>query len=223
MPRARRPQPLMCIIATSIAILIGLVGCMSGPGNASRLTYQLATALSVPVGEELPPTGIRYDRMEDRGAYLIINGQQALKKKGDSLSWSGTPRDGVSLTLKQRVLWYTEDELHLVGTAEVEVDDVLPTAGPIDTTSLVKYSGPVAYGVKKGRTIPGSSLTYLGEADDGAELGGLSEYPYRMVGDSIVWEGTLRPGVYSRLDLRVAQFDDRTLRVGGVVTLWIGP
>ena len=220
---AYRPKSMVRIIVVSLTILIGLVGCLSGPGNSGRLTYQLATAITVPVGEELPPTGIRYDRMEDRGAYLIIDGQQALKKKGDSLSWSGTPRDGVSLTLKQRVLWYTEDELHLVGTAEVAVDDALPTAGPVATTSPVKYSGPVAYGVEKGSMIPGSSLTYLGETDDGAELGGLSEYPYRMAGDSIVWEGTLRPGVYSRLDLRVVQFDGRTLRVGGVVTLWIGP
>lgn len=211
----------MCLLATAIVLLIGLMGCRSGSGNASRLTYQLATAVSIPVGDALPPTGIRYDRVEDRGAYLIIDGQQALKKQGDSLSWSGTPRDGVSLTLKQRVLWYTEDELHLVGTAEVEVEDASPTAGPIVTTSPVTYSGPVAYSITKGSTIPGSTLTYLGKADDGAELGGLSEYPYRLAGDSILWEGTLRPGVYSRLDLRVVQYDDRALRVGGVVTLWI--
>jgi hypothetical protein len=220
---AHGPKRLTGIIATSIAVLIGLAGCLAGPERSSRLTYQLVTKLTVPVGQELAPTGIRYDRMEDRGAYVIIDGQQALKKKGDSLSWSGTPREGVSLALKQRVLWYTEDDLHLVGTAKVEVDDTVPTAGPIETTSPVKYSGPVAYGVRKGSTIPGSSLTYLGKTDDGAELGGLSEYPYRMAGDSIVWEGTLRPGVYSRLDLRVIQFDDRGLRVGGIVTLWIGP
>lgn len=220
---ARIPRRKACIIAASIAVLIGLAGCLSGPGRSSRLTYQLATALSVPVGETLPPTGIRYDRMEERGAYLIIDGQEALKKKGDSLSWSGEPWEGVSLALKQRVLWYTEEELHLVGTAKVVVDETQPAAGPIATTSPVKYSGPVAYGVKKGSTIPGSTLTYLGKTDEGAELGGLSEYPYRMAGDSIVWEGTLRSGVYSRLDLRVVQFDDRALRVGGVVTLWIGP
>lgn len=217
------PKRLTCILAVSIVLLFGLVGCRPEPGPSSRLTYDLATALSVPVGQELPPTGIRYDRMEDGNAYVIIDGQQALKRKGDSLFWSGTPLEGVSLTLTQRVLWYTEDELHLVGTAKVEIDDALPAAGPIATTSPVQYSGPVAYGVNKGGTIPGSTITYLGRTDDGAELGGLSGYPYRMAGDSIVWEGTLRPGVYSRLDLRVIHFDDRTLRVGGVVTLWIGP
>jgi hypothetical protein len=220
---ARSPQRWVGVIATVIALLVGLVGCVRGSESSSRLSYDLATALSIPVGEELPPTGIRYDRMEDQGAYLIIDGQQALKKKGDSLSWSGAPRDGVSLTLKQRVLWFTEDELHLVGTAEVVIDEVRPTAGPIATASPIKYSGPVAYGIKKGSTIPGSTLTYLGRADEGAELGGLAEYPYRLAGDSIVWEGTLRPGVSSRLDLRVVQFDDRTLRVGGVVTLWVDP
>ena len=210
-------------MAASLAVLIGLAGCLAGPERSSRLTYELVTKLTVPVGQELPPTGIRYDRMEDRGAYVVIEGQQALKKKGDSLSWSGTPREGVSLALSQRVVWYTEDDLHLVGTAKVEIDDALPTAGPVETTSPVKYSGPVAYGVRKGAAIPGSSLTYLGRTDDGAELGGLSEYPYRKVGDSITWEGMLREGVYSRLDLRVIQFDDRGLRVGGIVTLWIAP
>ena len=53
-------------------------------------------------------------------------------------------------------------------------------------------------------------------------MGGMEEYPYRKTGDSILWEGALRDGVCARLDLRVLQFDDKGLRVGGLVTLWIG-
>jgi len=219
---ARRPRWLGRIVAACVALLIALAACRSGAGSLGELAYQLATAVSVPVGQELPPTGIRYDRLEDKGAYLIIDGQQALKKKGDSVSWRGSLQEGVELGLTLRVVWYTEDELYLAGTAEVVIEDAMPVAGPVATTSPVTYSGPVAYGVSKGDTIPGSTLSYLGKTEDGAELGGLAVYPYRMAGDSIVWEGTLRPGVYSRLDLRVAQFDDRTLRVAGIVTLWIG-
>ena len=121
------------------------------------------------------------------------------------------------------MLWYTKDTLYLVGSATVVVDDPVPTSGPIATTSPISFGGPVAYGVRKGGTIPGTPLVYLGKAEEGAELGGLSEYPYRMAGDSIVWEGRLRDGVNSRAELRVVQYDRGALRVAGIVTLWVDP
>jgi len=53
-------------------------------------------------------------------------------------------------------------------------------------------------------------------------MGGVEGYAYRKVGDSIFWEGSLRDGVYLRLDVRVVQFDDSGLRVTGLATIWIG-
>ncbi len=129
----------------------------------------------------------------------------------------------MAVELKLRVVWYTEQELYLVGTAKVVVDEIHPQAAKIDTSSPIKYGGPVVYSVNRGTTIPGTTWTYEGRTEEGAKLGGIEGYPYRAVGDSIFWEGKLRERVYLRLDLRALQFDDKGLRAGGLVTLWLGP
>ena len=197
--------------------------CLRKPGeHPSQLTYKLPTKITVAVGDELPGTGIRFDGLSENGADLLIRGQRAIKRKGDSVDWSGNPLDGVFVDLKLRVVWYTEEELHLVGTAKVVIDEVSPQPAAISTTSPISYGGAVAYGLSKGAVIPGSTIVYEGRTDDGAKLSGIEGYPYRKEGDSISWQGTLRPDVYIRLNVRVAQFDDKGMRVLGLATLWIG-
>lgn len=210
--------------ALLVFLLFSILGCLAGQGNQplDRLVYKLPTALTVHVGSELPGTGIRYERMGKDGAEVTIRGQPALKRKGDSLDWSGSPVPGVSVDLRQRVAWYTEEDLHLVGTAKVIVDGVKPQPVTGPSTSPIKYAGPVVYSVNKGNPIPGSTVVFGGQGPEGVRLEGVQGYPYRKAGDSILWEGVLRDGVRIRLDVRVLQFDDKTLRVGGLVTLWIG-
>jgi hypothetical protein len=209
---------LLCLLM--LAILLS--ACTLKPGRQrTQIRYRLPTALTVPVGKALPGTDIVYERMGDRGAYVIIKGQSALKRKGDSLDWKGEPIAGVSTDLDLRVAWYTQDELHLVGFAKVLVEGLAPQESIISASSSIKYAGPVVYSVGKGAQIPGTVITYEGRTDEGARLSGIGDYPYRRGGDSIFWEGTLRNGVQLRLDLRVVQFDDQALRVGGVATLWI--
>lgn len=190
--------------------------------NPSTLTYKLPTTITVPTGSVLPGTNIRYQGMNGENASILIDDEEALKRKGDSLNWSGTLMDGVTADLKLRIVWYTESELRLLGTAKIVVSGVNPQASTAVTTSEVNYSGAVAYGMAKGAVIPGSVVTYEGKFDEGAKLGGIEGYAYRSEGDSILWEGTLRSGVYIRLSLRVAQYDSRGLRVVGTVSLWIG-
>ncbi|OGO06261.1 MAG: hypothetical protein A2Y73_05045 [Chloroflexi bacterium RBG_13_56_8] len=199
-----------------------VMGCLRKPGAPlTEITYRLPTKLTVSAGGELPGTGIRYERMDDEGAYLVIQGMEALKRRGDSVDWKGDLAPGVSADLSLRVIWYTEDELHLVGEATLKVEEIQPQTVSIPTSSPIKYTGAVAYGIAKGATIPGSPITYEGRTEEGAQLN-IEGYPYRKMGDSILWEGELRAGVYVRLDMRVLQYDDKGLRVGGLATLWIG-
>ncbi len=220
----RRTWPKRAFLWIGLVLaMVVVVGCLRKRGRgSSTLTYRLPTKLSVTAGSTIPGTDIRYEGMTKDGARVIIEGQPALKRSGDSLDWSGSPLDGVEVDLKLRVAWVTEDELHLLGTAKVVIEEASPRTEPIVTSSPIKYAGPVAYGVGKEAAIPGSPLTYEGETAEGARLGGMEEYPYRKTGDSILWEGTLRDHVYARLDVRVLQFDNKGLRVGGLVTLWIG-
>ena len=200
-----------------------LTGCLRSAGEQpGELTYKLPTKITVPLGGTLPGTDIRYEGMADNAADVRIRGQKALKRKGDSLNWEGDVLDGVAVNLTLRVVWYTEQELHLVGTAKLTISDVDPQPSAILETSPIRYDGAVAYGLATGAVIPGSTIVYEGKRDQGAELSGVEGYPYRREGDSIVWKGTLRPGVYSRLSLRVVQYNDRSLRVVGLISLWIG-
>lgn len=210
------------LVALGVLLVVG-AGCLRrSKDNPSTLTFNLPTTVTIQKNGQLPGTNIGYQGMSQEGANVLIDGQQALKRRGDSLDWQGRLYEGVDADLNLRVLWYTEDSLRLVGTAKVVVANSNPRPVPIVTTSPIKYSGPVAYGLAKGAVIPGSTLTYEGKTEDGAKLGGISEYPYRKEGDSILWEGELRPGVYSELNLRVVQYDDNSLRVVGLVTLWVG-
>jgi hypothetical protein len=187
----------------------------------ARITYNLPTKLTVKVGERLPGTDIQYESLAEKGAYLRINGQSALKRRGDSVAWQGEPLPGVSVDLSLRVAWYTEEQLYLVGMAKIVVNQIQPHEMPAMASAPIKYTGPVVYSVGKGVSIPGSTITFQERTEEGAKLGGISGYAYRKGGDSILWEGSLRDRVYVRLDLRVLQFDDQVLRVGGIVTVWI--
>ncbi len=210
------------LIAVCCLLAFLPASCLLRTGtNPATLTYKLPTTITVPVGTLLPGTDIRYIGMTDEDANVLIGDQVAHKRKGDSLNWTGKPLDGVTVELKLRVVWYTETELRLLGTAKIVLNNVAPHATTALAQSEVKYSGAVAYALAKGAIIPGTTITYEGQFDEGAKLGGTADYPYREEGDSIQWEGTLRPGVYARFSLRVAQFDARALRVIGTISLWL--
>lgn len=209
---------LVCLLAS-----LALVGCLrESSKQPNPLTYNLPTALTITTGENLPGTDITYEYRDEDGAHLTIDGQRAIKRKGDSLSASFSPRPGVSVDLELRIGWFTDEELHLVGTAESNIQDVNPTPETISTSAPIQFSGPVAYGIAKGAVIPGSTIVFEEKTEQGVRLGGIEGHPYRKVGDSLVWEGSLRDDVYVRLNLRILQASDSGIRVGGMATLWFG-
>ncbi|MBM3187962.1 MAG: hypothetical protein FJZ90_04475 [Chloroflexi bacterium] len=218
-----RNERLAVLAIAVLGVALLALGCTLRPGKSpERLTYHLPTTLTIAVGEAMPGTEIRYQRMSDRGAHVLIRGQEALKRKGDSLDWRGQPLPGVDVDLRLRVLWFDEQELRVAGTAKVVIQGAQPRLAVIATSSPLHYTGPVVYSLAPGATIPGSAIAFDGRTDEGAKLGGIEGYPYRQIGDSIFWEGTLREGVYVRLELRVLQYDDKGLRVGGLAKLWLG-
>jgi hypothetical protein len=81
----------------------------------------------------------------------------------------------------------------------------------------------VGYHVKVGEAIPGTTITYLGKTEDGAQLNRTEGYDYRKLGDSIVWKGTLRPGLWLELDLRTALITEDQIDVLGTAGIWIQP
>ena len=81
----------------------------------------------------------------------------------------------------------------------------------------------MTYQVKKGDHIPGTHVKYVGKADEGIELSGIEGYPFRKLGDSIVWEGKLREKAYLQLNVRVLLITESFINVTGTATLLLTP
>ena len=211
-------------ILGALLLSLAMGSCLLPQGRvSSALVYTFVPSrITVQVGETIPGTDIRYSHQSENGAHVIISGQPALKRQGDSLNWSGEPRPGVKVDLKLRVVWISDAQIELLGTTKVTVQNAQPRRAAIVTSSSMEYGGAVAYNVRKGNEIPGALLTYEGETEEGARLGNMDAYPFRRAGDSILWEGMLVDDVYVRLDLRAVQYNERSLSVGGWATLWIG-
>jgi hypothetical protein len=212
------------LLAVILTLLLLSTGACVGRSLPEELTYTAPFEIGIAAGDFLPGTELQYQGIADDMAEVYIKGKRALKQKADSLSWEGQVRDGVSLDLELRVLWFDESTLHVGGTAKVTVTGIDAQATtPPQEAALMFGNAPVLYTVKKDRAIPGTLLIYEGKTDDGAELGGMDDYPYRKIGDSIVWTGALKENIWLRLDVRVTVYTDEILTVTGFASLWIEP
>jgi len=190
---------------------------------ANRLPYAGPVEISVRKGEFLPGTDIQYLSKTKDGAQVLIGEKKALKKIGDSLDWKGDMLKGVNVDQTLRVALVTEEALHTAGTVRVIVSNPVPQAEPLDTSAPVHFKLPVGYHIEKEQVIPGTAIGYLGKTDDGAHLANVEGYCYRQAGDSIVWEGKLRDGVWIELNLRAMLITDNVLDVVGTADLWVAP
>jgi len=193
------------------------------PGGPLELLYIAPFETGIEKGSDLPGTGIHYVGLSDTGAEILIDDQTAFKQKGDSLDWKGSPVENVDLDLSLRVLWVTEDTIYVGGTAKATVRDPVPEVASIPEVPVGYSNAPVTYQVKKGDYIPGTLVKYLGKAEEGIELSGVEGYPYRKLGDSIVWEGKLREKVFLQLNVRVLFIADDFINVTGTATLLLAP
>jgi len=209
---------MVAILALSLLLA---PGCK--PAKEGELVYTAPYEMGVAVGEYLPGTGIRYMGLTDMGARLTIDGQEALKQKGDSLNWSGKPVDFAKLDFSGRVVWYTETTCHILGTATLTIANAVPQVVPNVPEAPLRYRAVVTYRVAKGEKMPGTLITYKGSTESGAEIGGVEGYPYRKAGDSIVWQGKLRDGVYVVVNVRTVFYTDSTLQVAGTAEVILVP
>ncbi|HEY9829821.1 MAG TPA: hypothetical protein V6D26_04525 [Stenomitos sp.] len=202
------------------------------PVPKGMVMYKGPIEQAIPVNSFLAGSDIEYVRLKDeKTAEVRIQGQRAFKQQGDSLEWKGSPVEGVNVQLRDRVLWFNPERLQLAGTIDLRVNEIAPKPGSIpkisdkSTSQLIVYKLPVIYRIKRGETISGTTLTYVGKTEKGAELSGLlkDEYPYREVGDSIAWQGQLRSKVYLDLVARTVFYNEDSLNLTGVATIILVP
>jgi hypothetical protein len=203
-------------------VLIFLVACTPDEWS-NRLPYAGPVEKGIEKGQLLPGTPIQYVGKSADSAQVLIEDKQATKKIGDSMDWRAEVLPAVDVDQTYRVALITEDVLHVAGTARIIVRDPKPQPEPANTAASMHFKLPVGYHVDQETSIPGTTITYVGKTDQGAELGNLEGYAYRKVGDSILWQGKLREGVWIGLDLRTMLITDTTLDVVGTADLWIEP
>ncbi|MGH2538614.1 MAG: hypothetical protein ACRDHL_14585 [Candidatus Promineifilaceae bacterium] len=196
------------------------------PGDMLSFSTPLYSA-SLSPGERVPGTQMVYVGRDGNVYNVSLDGLAAAKRAGDSFAWKGVIAPGVIGNYNLRISpTFISDDILVGGPVEitifnpipVELDPSIPLEGPIRFDNL-----PVEFSVPAGGRVPGATLTYVGQADQGAQLGGTSGYPYRALGDSLIWAGRLRGDVSVRYSLRVATLSEDRLRLVGTAEVWVTP
>jgi hypothetical protein len=211
----------MALVVTLLVLLM-LTACAPEDWT-TRLPYAGPVQVGIRAGTLLPGTDVQYLGLSERGARIAFGDKEMIRKTGDSVEWKGEMIEGVEVDETLRVILATDDTLQTAGTVRIIVTDPQPQAEKANSSAPVHFTLPVGYHVKVGEAIPGTTITYLGQTKDGAQLNRPEGHDYRKLGDSIVWEGSLRPGLWLELDLRTALITEDQLDVLGTAGIWIQP
>ena len=153
--RSRCDFKKLLLLLLIVSGVLAVSGCLRRPDEElDELRYQAPVTLTIKPGEYVPGTNIRYLGLTDDRAEFLIEGKKAVKSKGDSLDWRGTPVEGADVDLNLRVAWYDSETVRVIGTAKVIVDRPVPQAVNVPESTLMTYHAPVAYGMAPGALVP---------------------------------------------------------------------
>lgn len=184
---------------------------------------------SLAPGESVGGARLEYlGKSPDGGYRVTIDGQEVVKRSGDSLIWSGVIGPGVLATMNLRVTTSLLGELPVAGSVKLNIlfPEVLELTAVPQLPAARHFSNIVInYSVPAGQTIPGTTLVYDGLTQqagiDVAQISNSDRQTYHAVGDSLVWAGKLRDNVYLRYNLRIISFNENSVQVGGLAEIWI--
>lgn len=175
-------------------------------------------------GEYVPGTQLRYLQRNGDAYDVTIDGLGATKRTADSFNWHGVVAPGVVARYNLRLTPAFGERLTAAGPVNISVLNPVPVSlqGATPVTATLHYGGIIdRFVVPVGTIIPGTTIIYEGQAQEGVQLGGTGGYPYFSQGDSVIWTGRLRDNVTIRYDLRVEGFDENNLRLIGTAELWV--
>lgn len=199
--------------------LADLPSLQAPPGG---IIFSGPTERRINVGERIPGTEMVLTAITDNGAEFQIGGLRSVRKIGDSLdhdgAWPGLA--GASYNLRLRIYIVADSYVRAAGIQRLVVPNIQPVMDNA-TPGGVTLKFPFTVGAQTGERFDGTTLSYGGSSDNGGQLGGLAEgeYPYRKIGDSVVWNGHLRGDLVAAYNLRLLYYDANQARVGGIVTL----
>jgi hypothetical protein len=199
--------------------------------QGNTLTYRVTPfSAELRPGDIVPGTQLEY-RGWDGVAYSIrIDGQEARRVGGNALDWRGVVAPGVFGVYSLRMESGTGETLRVSGSAEYTLlypqpqPTIVPII-PVGTSDTLYFDNvPLLYIVPEGGRVPGTDLVYKGQRNnDTFILEGASavEYPDYRRDDTVLWEGTVRPGVFVRYRLRIEALEANGVRLRGSAEFWI--
>lgn len=194
------------------------------PTPARQISFEGPVTLNVRAGETLLGTTIVYQgKSPDGRALMSINGLQTIKSTADSVKWTGALVLFSLIDLNLRVVSYDESNMTLAGTIRIVVQEPNPTSATPAPNPLANFVVPLTYTVTRNSNIPGTTVAYLGAKAQGAEFSNLDQIPFRERLDSVVWQGRLRERIAVRYDLRVLDFNDERVILGGTANVIFEP
>lgn len=193
------------------------------PGDTitfKTLTYRV----SLPKGNYVPSTNIRYIQTTADAYEVEIDGLTALKQTGDSLPWTGLIAPGVIGSYALRLVTTFRGDLAAAGPVDItilnpfpiELPNTTPPEAPLYFNEIV-----LQHYIPLGYTIPGTTMLYQGTSGDNAEISGTAGYNLFSQGDSLRWTGQLRENVTVRYNFRIVSYNTEGLRLAGTAELWI--
>ncbi len=225
---------------TAVLLLLLLAAC-GLPGRSGTeatatpagdfLTYSIippAYTISMNPGGRVPGAPMEYVGQEGDTYRVRIGGQESLKRVGDSFAWSGVIAPGVFAEYNLRLTSALLGPLPVTGGVRLTILDWQPVAmvGLPQLPNVLHFSNILQdYNLAIGETMPASTLRYEGIVSEGSRrlarfsgLPGLTDYAQ---GDSVTWMGQLRSNVYVRYNLRVINFNEDNVLLGGTAELWL--
>lgn len=230
MRKLLRQLGLLTILLAMPSLACGIPGLNPDPTPPPAATPEgdtlfLSATYNAPLepGAAIPGTRIIYVQMVGDLHEFAIDGLQAYRQPGDSLTWRGVVAPGVFGDYRLRLRADFLGRLQAEGQVELAILNPTPVEIPPTQTpaAAIHVDGITAnYYVPQGARIPGTTLVFEGLQNDLAELSGTAGYPFFAAEDSLLWSGKLRDNVYIRYNLRVSSLNEDGLGLTGTAEVW---
>ena len=208
---------------SDIADLPLLVDLPSVEVADNAIAFAGPTEMRIEIGEFIRGTDIQLSAIVDGRAQFLFSGLRAERIAGDSLDFDGTWPNigGVNYLLRLRVYRVTEEYVRAAGVHRLVIEGIQPIHQPAmalqENLLKVTYTGSIT----PGDQLKGTTFGYVGKSEQGAEISGIpaGDFPFRKTGDSLRWQGMLRPDLPSQFDLRIVHYGESSVQVAGIVSL----
>jgi len=189
---------------------------------AGAISFSGPTEQTLNIGDYLAGTDIQLTAITESGAEFQIAGMRSVRAAGDSLDFDGQwpGSSGISYNARFRIYYIGSSNIRAAGVHRYVISDIQPVQADVALSgNTLKF--PFTANVSSGGQIPGMTYGYSGQDDRGATISGLpaNDYPFRKIGDSISWKGTVRADIPVEYNIRMLYYDASRAQVGGIVTI----